>query len=184
MAKTPFATTIDTELHFETPRLLARRIVSADVDALLAVYGDAEAMRWVGDGQPLNRAQCQHWVEVTHANYATRGYGMMALVERQTGAVAGFCGLVHPGGQETAELKYALRREYWGKGFATEAARAMLAYGQRAFKLSYVIATVAPEHLASQKVLRKAGMQPLERRLNEDGTFTQVFAWNSPVDPV
>src|SRR5579871_739553 len=115
-----------TPIVFETLRLIARQIQPDDVEAMLAVYGDAEAMRWVGDGQPLDRAQCEQWVTVTHRNYATRGYGMYALVERQSGAVIGFCGLVHPGGQPEAEIKYALRREFWGQGFATEAAAALL----------------------------------------------------------
>lgn len=162
---------------FETTRLTARRLTADDVDALHDVYGDADAMRWVGDGQPLDRAQCAHWVEVTHNNYAARGYGMTALVERSTGTVVGFMGLVHPGGQEAAELKYALRRTYWGRGLATEAAHAMLDYGHRAFGLTCVIATVAPEHKASQQVLLKAGMQAQELRPNDDGTFTQMFAW-------
>jgi RimJ/RimL family protein N-acetyltransferase len=69
---------------FETPRLLARRIELADAAAMHRVYGDAEAMRWVGDGKPLDLAQCEHWVEVTHRNYATRGYGMFAVVCRES----------------------------------------------------------------------------------------------------
>ncbi len=158
---------------FETTRLVGRRLSMDDVDALYAVYGDAEAMRWVGDAQPLTRAQ---WVEVTYNNYTSRGYGMTALVERQTGAVVGFCGLVHPGGQEDAELKYALRREYWGKGLATEAASAMLDYGVRTVGSTRIIATVAPEHARSQRVLLKAGMTQLATRQNDDGTFTEIFA--------
>src|SRR5579871_739561 len=145
---------------FETLRLIARQIQPDDVEAMLAVYGDAEAMRWVGDGQPLDRAQCEQWVTVTHRNYATRGYGMYALVERQSGAVIGFCGLVHPGGQPEAEIKYALRREFWGQGFATEAAAALLRHGATVHGIDSIIATVAPPHRASQRVLIKAGMHP------------------------
>jgi RimJ/RimL family protein N-acetyltransferase len=171
-----------TSFLFETPRLIARHLSDEDVDAMAAVYGDADAMRWVGDGQPLDRSQCVHWVEVTHNNYASRGYGMTALIDRATGDIVGFCGLVHLGGQESAELKYALRREYWGKGLATEAARGMLHYGHERFGLDRVIATVAPEHKASQKVLLKAGMKASELRPNADGTFTQVFVWNSQND--
>jgi len=55
-------------LLFETPRLQVRRLEDADLDALLAVYGDAEAMRWVGDGRPLDRARCEEWLAVTRRN--------------------------------------------------------------------------------------------------------------------
>lgn len=142
-----------------------------------AVYGDAQAMRWVGDGKPLDLAQCRHWIEVTLRNYATRGYGMFALASRDTGAVIGFCGLVHPGGQADAELKYALSRACWGKGLATEAAAAMLSFAASAKGIERVIATVDPDNIASQRVLLKAGMRLSADRQEEDGSATRVFVW-------
>jgi RimJ/RimL family protein N-acetyltransferase len=132
----------------------------------------------VGDGQPLGRDDCVRWVEVTQRNYATRGYGMSAveLLEQQ-GAVIGFCGLVHPGGQPEAEIKYALLRQHWGSGYASEVAAALLAYGARQFGLSEIIATAAPDNLASHRVLQKAGMRQASVRRNDDGTCTLVFVW-------
>ncbi|HEU5297046.1 MAG TPA: GNAT family N-acetyltransferase [Burkholderiaceae bacterium] len=162
---------------FRTPRLVARRIEVADAMAMHEVYGDAEAMRWVGDGRSLDLGQCEHWIEVTHRNYTTHGYGMFALVGCQSNSVIGFCGLVHPGGQIEAELKYALRREVWGQGLASEAAVAMLAAALSQFGLHRVIATTAPENLASHRILLKAGMQRGPVKRNEDGSETQVFAW-------
>lgn len=162
---------------FETQRLRVRRLTAADVDALLAVYGDAEAMRWVGDGEPLARAGCEQWVEVTARNYARRGYGMFTAEARDTGEVVGFGGLVHPGDQPEAELKYALRRAWWGRGYATELARGLLELGATRFGLTRVIATAAPANLASHRVLAKAGMQQAELRRNDDGSYTQLFVW-------
>jgi [ribosomal protein S5]-alanine N-acetyltransferase len=167
-----------TMIIFETPRLLARHIELADADAMHAVYGDADVVRWVGDGQPLDHAQCEHWVEVTHRNYAARGYGMFALLERESRRVIGFCGLVHPGGQVEAEIKYALRRELWGFGFATEAVAALLSYGSLVLGIHHVIATTAPENTASHRVLLKAGMHRGELKGNDDGSFTQLFSWH------
>jgi RimJ/RimL family protein N-acetyltransferase len=164
---------------FETERFLVRRLVADDVAALHAVYGDVEAMRWVGDGRPLARADCVRWVEVTDRNYATLGYGMAALMLRPGNDVIGFCGIVHPGGQPQPEIKYALRREFWGQGLATEAVRGMLKYGATSLRLHEIIATAAPQNLPSHRVLLKAGMIPAEPRHNEDGTLTQVFAWRS-----
>lgn len=172
------------DIVFETARLQARRLHLTDVDAMLGVYGDHEVVRWAGDGKPLNRALCEKWIEVTLNNYATRGYGMLALVGRESGAVIGFAGLVHPGGQAEAEIKYALHRSRWGQGFATEAASALLAYGATHFGLAEVIATAAPENEASHRVLLKAGMQRVALREDEDGTLTQWFVWRpSPARP-
>jgi len=170
------------QVVFETPRLIARRLEPEDRQAMLAVYGDVEAMRYVGDGTPLSPEECDRWLVVTAENYRKRGYGMFALVERDTGAVVGFCGLVHPGGQAEAEVKYALLRTVWGRGLATEAARALLDYGAAAHGLQRIIATVAPDNHASQRVLAKAGMQRGALRHNEDGSDTQFFHWPRPGD--
>lgn len=163
---------------FETPRLFARRLDEGDIEALFAVYGDADAMRFVGDGEPLCREDCAEWAEVTRRNYAIRGYGMAALILCETGEVVGFCGLVHPGGQQDVELKYALKRTFWGLGFATEAARGMLDYGAKTLGRTKVIATIYPENRASERVLTKIGMTFVEDRTEDDGTVTRVLAWH------
>lgn len=168
------------EIVFESPRLRCRRWVREDFDALMAVYGDRDAMRWVGDGEPLTRDDCERWLDVTARNYAQRGYGMFALEDRASGHVVGFVGLVHPGGQVDAEVKYAFARESWGRGLATEAVRAILDAAWTRFGLVEVIATVAPDNLASQHVLAKAGMRLRVARANDDGSRTQVYAATAP----
>ena len=158
---------------FETARLRVLALGDEHVDAMVDVYGDRDAMRHVDDGEPLDRATCVEWVAVTRRNVEARGYGMCALVEGAR--VVGFMGLVHPGGQDEAELKYALRRADWGRGLATEAGAGMLAWGARAHGLREVIATVAPSNAASQRVLAKLGMTRGDDRA--DGT--RVFYWNA-----
>jgi RimJ/RimL family protein N-acetyltransferase len=165
---------------FETPRLRGLRLQREHLAAMLAVYGDAEVVRWAGDRRPLDRSQCECWLKVTQDNYARRAYGMFALQLRSTGALIGFCGLIHPGQQEQAEIKYALRRDCWGMGYATEAARALLQAAHRQFGLREVIATTAPQNHASHHVLLKAGMRRGELRANEDGSSTQLFSWQAP----
>ena len=162
---------------FTTPRLRARRWRDSDLAPLLTVYGDLDAMRWVGDGSALTPDEATRWLDVTRANYAKRGYGMFALESLETGAVIGFLGIVHPGGQPEAEVKYAFAREHWGKGLATEAVEGAVAYGASEHGLTQVIATVAPENEASQRVLTKAGFRPSAPRHSDDGSLTLVFAW-------
>jgi ribosomal-protein-alanine N-acetyltransferase len=167
-----------TVIVFETPRLLGRRLEPQDLEPMLAVYGDLEAMRFVGDGTALSREECERWLAVTADNYAKRGYGMFALVERQSGRVVGFGGLIHFAGRGEPEIKYALLRSAWGRGLATEAARALLDFA-RARGLPEVIATVDPQHGASQRVLAKAGMERGEIREEDDGSQTQMYYWPS-----
>ena len=150
---------------------------------MLAVYGDADAMRWVGDGSPITLSECEEWVRVTGRNYALRGYGMFAVEEIATGRVVGFCGIVHPGGQPEPEVKYAFLRDAWGQGYATEIVDALLRWGAARFGLPAIIATVAPDNHVSQRVLEKAGATRTTLRVNDDGSRTLVYAWHAPAPP-
>jgi RimJ/RimL family protein N-acetyltransferase len=169
------------ERVFQTERLAVRRWRDSDLPALLAIYGDADAMRWVGDGKAITHDECVQWLTVTRANYVSRGYGMFAVEERASSRVIGFCGIVHPGGQAEPEIKYAFLRSHWGLGLATEAVTALIRYGADGHGLRYIMATTAPENAASHRVLLKAGMQRGELRENDDGSRTQLFHWCAPL---
>lgn len=162
---------------FLTPRLRCRRWVAADLPQVFAVYADPQAMRFVGEGQPITQAQAGEWMAVTAHNYATRGYGMFALEDRASGAVVGFCGIVHPGGQPEPEVKYAFARQAWGRGLATEAVAALLAHAHAAFGLDRIIATVAEGNAGSQRVMDKVGARLAQRRTQPDGHTTLVYEW-------
>ncbi|AXE35226.1 GNAT family N-acetyltransferase [Chromobacterium phragmitis] len=167
------------DILFQTERVLVRRWRDVDVDALLAAYGDAAAMRWVGEGQALAREDCLRWLDVTRRDYAARGYGMFAVVSRGDGATLGFCGLAHPGGKAEPELKYAFLPAHRGRGLASETAAAMIEHAAAEWGLRHIIATVAEENLASQRVLCKAGMARGEAWREEDGSRTLRFHWRA-----
>jgi RimJ/RimL family protein N-acetyltransferase len=163
------------DIVFSTSRLLIRKWRNTDVAALLAVYGDIGAMRWVSDGQAITMEACLKWLEVTQQNYVRRGYGMFAVEQQLSPGIVGFCGIVHPDGQKDAEIKYAYRREFWGQGFATEAAIGLIEYGTAAHGINHFIATTAPENTASHHVLLKAGMKRGALGEDSDGFATQLF---------
>lgn len=160
---------------YETRSLIVRHLTRQDVETMTAVYGNAEAMRWVGDGSPLDRAGCEKWIDVTLSNYQERGYGMSALQLKTSGTVIGFCGIVHPHQQQEPEIKYALLQDFWGQGLATEAVAGMLTYAREALGLQRVIATVAPENLASQCILIKSGMLQIESLMEHGVEVTRIF---------
>jgi RimJ/RimL family protein N-acetyltransferase len=162
-------------VFFETERLVVRRLVAEDAEAMGAIYGDVEAMRYVGDGEPLSADGCRHWIEVTDRNFVHRGYGMVSFVERETGEIVGCGGIVHPDQQPEAEVKYAFRRDRWGQGFATEAVGALLRYAFRHWGVDRVIATTHPENGPSHHVLTKLGFSRLADRVNEDDSTTAVW---------
>ncbi len=84
---------------------------------------------------------------------------MWAVVVKDSGHVIGYCGLIFLEGTTEVELAYGLAKSSWGKGFATEAARASLRFGFEELKLNRVVAVVNPQNIPSQRVLEKLGMK-------------------------
>ncbi len=160
---------------FRTERLFVRRWQPADEPDLLALYSIDKVVRWVDDGEALSASEAARWMEVTYSNYEKRGYGMFAIEDGKTAKTIGFGGLVHPGNQDDAEVKYAFLPEVWGHGIATEFVQGLAKWAMSAHQLNHMIATVAPGNLASQRVLAKSGFRHTEARIERDGSRTEVF---------
>ena len=142
---------------------------------MCAIYGDPDVVKFVGDSKPLSEDMCKHWIDVTDKNFDSRGYGMVAFIERSSGELIGCGGIVHPDQQPEPELKYALRRDAWGKGFATEAVAALVKYSVQTLGIEWIIATIAPGNTLSQRVIAKVGFTHVRDRIEEDLTSTQIW---------
>lgn len=139
-----------------TERLILRPLTLDDTDALLAVWGDAETMRFYP--APLNREQMQERIEAQIARYAT-GTGQLAVLLKDTGELIGGCGPVWHAveGIEELEVGYHLRRDHWGKGYAPEAARAVLDYAASALRKYDCISLIRTGNQASRRAAEKNG---------------------------
>lgn len=161
---------------FETLRVRVQLWQPGDEDNIFSIYGDPHVTTYVGDGHPITDQDCLRWIQVTLQNYETRGYGMVAFLNKETNQWIGCGGFVHPNGQNEPELKYALRPEHWGQGYATEILPELINYGRKTWGVKGIIATVYPENIASQHVLTKLGFTHTEGLIEEDGQVTQL--WN------
>ena len=144
----------------ETERLILREWTAGDVDTLFRMCGDAETMRHIGDGKPWRGIERAHlWLERVRANYAERGYGPWAVVEKATGEVVGSCGFSFLPKLNEIDFGYVFAREHWGRGFATEAARAAFRDGFERLGFTEVTANTDEEHAVSRRVLEKIGFE-------------------------
>ncbi|HEX8592314.1 MAG TPA: GNAT family N-acetyltransferase [Pseudomonas sp.] len=139
-----------------TERLTLRELTLADVPALAAILGDAQVMRFSVRG-PLSESAVAEFVQWSIRCYAVDGFGPWAVIERLTGDLAGFCALNREAVDrvEEVEIGYRLGPSFWGRGLATEAAAATLAYGFETLGLESIIAIVQPSNVASIRVIRK-----------------------------
>jgi RimJ/RimL family protein N-acetyltransferase len=149
-------------LPLTTERLSIRLLQEDDLDGLYRIYGDPDAMRYVGStGQARSREQTARNLTQFIADREKHGYGLWATDLRETGQMIGMCGLLPVEGTgPDVEVVYVLERPAWGQGYATEMARACLDAGFGPFGLERIIALAYPENGPSIRVMQKAGMHP------------------------
>ncbi len=151
----------DGAIVVETSRLVIRHFEPGDRIALSAVFGDAEVMRF-GPG-----VQTPEWIDTWLGERLDPidrrpSVGVWAVMERATRSILGYCGLFEfpdLAGRFEIELGYRLARAWWGRGYATEAARAVRDFGFETLSLSRLVALIDPDNRASIRVAEKLGMR-------------------------
>ena len=149
-----------------------------DLEVFASLCADRLAMRFMGDGSTLPRSKVEEWIHLCEQNYDTKGYGMFA-VTLLNGAFIGFCGL----GVLPVELIFAYVPASWGNGYATEAARAVLAFGFEVIGLEAIYATVDQANLASLHVMDKLGFRFFETRYDESHEPYFAYILEKPTSP-
>ncbi len=143
-----------------TDRLVLRPAVDADRDAIADLNAHPRVGEWLGGVR--DRAQSDAFVDRVQAHEAEHGFGFWVAERPADARVVGMTGLwwVPPevGMFKTVEIGWRFHPEAWGQGYATEAAKAALAYGFTTLRLPEIIAFTASTNLASQSVMRRIGM--------------------------
>ncbi|MEJ2503343.1 MAG: GNAT family N-acetyltransferase [Gemmatimonadota bacterium] len=163
--------------RLETQRLVMRPFRLADADAVSGLANDEGVARnTLNIPYPYARDDAVAWI-TSHADQLERREAVTyAVTERGLDRVVGAVGLILELEHARAELGYWLGRPYWGRGYATEAARAVVWWGFETFDLHRVHASHFPRNPASGRVLRKLGMRH-EGRLRE-----HVLKWGEYLD--
>lgn len=147
-------------VRLETERLIVRRFETGDAEAWLAMTNDPEFNRYLPPSPPSTAEDFHAIVERRHAMERERGYAMWAVDAKAPGMFVGQCGFYPAEGKgPEVELAYHFNKTCWNGGYATEAARAVLAHGLGQVGLERVIAYVMPENIGSSRVAEKAGMR-------------------------
>lgn len=142
--------------RIETERLLLRMFRPGDLDELAALFRDPDVVRYVGDGKPVSREEAERALQSIIKHWQTHGFGRWAVVDKQTEKFIGFGGLRSLFG--TPEVVYHFAQAQWGKGFATELARAALRFGFEDRGFDRIVAITKPPNAASIHVMEKLGM--------------------------
>jgi RimJ/RimL family protein N-acetyltransferase len=146
-----------------TPRLVLRRWREHDVAPMSIINADPEAMRWIGDGSVRDEQQTRAAIEAWERQWDRHGFGLFALELRTAGEMIGFAGLTVPEFlpevMPAVEIGWRLARPFWGRGLATEAARAALRFGFTDRGLEQIISIAQVGNDASERIIGKLGMR-------------------------
>jgi RimJ/RimL family protein N-acetyltransferase len=163
------------DVFLETGRLRLRRFTEADVDNLVALDGDPEVMRFLTNGVPTPREAVESEVLPSILRcYERSAAGRWAAQDPADGEFLGWLSLQPPEDGSTVELDlgYRLRRSAWGRGYATEGARALVGKAFTDLGARRVFAQTMAVNTRSRRVMEKAGLQYLR---------TFHLEWDDPI---
>lgn len=159
----------------DTPRLGLRRLTMSDVDNLLGIFSDPEAMRYYPAIKGSEETIA--WIDWNLKSYRDHGFGLWAVIRKDTNAFAGQCGLIlqrDVDGLDEVEIGYSFLRSQWNNGFATEAATACRDFGFAELNRARLVSLIDPGNRASQRVAEKVGMAR-EKEIDRWGRRIQVY---------
>ena len=145
----------------ETARLYLRRLQTTDLDDYYQrIYTDPDVMRTLLARAPISRAEFDTRVPaIMIEHWTTHGFGPWVVIHKPDNQLIGHCGLRYWPDSSDVEVLYAIDKRYWGKGLATEGARASVRYGFEHLHLERIMAAALVENQASRRVLEKIGMR-------------------------
>jgi len=142
----------------QTPKLLLEPLTTADYPWVIGLYADPEVMRYIGDGKPRGEQQSRERLDWFLDQAARLGFGYWMVLDRATREPVGGAMLMVRKPGANVEIGFALAKPAWGRGIATEAARALIDHAFQTLGVRDLEAFTHPDNTASGAVLRKAGM--------------------------
>lgn len=156
------------KIFIETDRLILREILPSDIDGMFKLDSDPEVHKYLGNKPITEREQISDVINFIRQQYIDNGIGRWAIIDKKTNDFIGWTGLkfvteLTNNHKNYYDLGYRLIRKYWGQGIATETAIACLKYAFEQLKTNEVYAIADCENNGSNKILRKVGLNFIER---------------------
>lgn len=161
----------------ESTRLRFRPYQPSDLDFYAALVADPRVMQYIGNGQTRTREMAEERLQLLIARHDPQTQtGLMVLERQSDGRPIGHAGLVPQtvDGTDELEIGYWIAPEFWGHGYATEAAAALRDHGLQILKRPRLISIIQPANTASVAVAQKIGMR-FEREVDFVGKMVQIY---------
>jgi RimJ/RimL family protein N-acetyltransferase len=162
----------------ETDRLNLRWLSTEDAEFILELLNEPSFLRFIGDKGVRTLDDARAYILNGPVDmYKRLGFGLYLTELKDGGVPIGICGLIKRDGLDDVDIGFAFLPKFWAKGYAYEAAAAVMTYGKDVLDLKRIVAITSPDNHGSAKVLEKLGMQ-FERmvRLSEGAEEVRLFA--------
>lgn len=159
----------------ETERLALRAFKNSDLEPYYEMMAEPDITRYLMSGEPMSRHDAWRSIATLAGHWMLHGYGQWALEEKASGRFVGRCGIIEPEGWPQQEIGWVLHKNAWGKGYATEAAKAALQYAFEEMKLDKIISLIQPGNQGSVKVAERIG-ETYEKRIEIFGKQADVYS--------
>ncbi|HEX2993999.1 MAG TPA: GNAT family N-acetyltransferase, partial [Anaerolineales bacterium] len=159
-------------------RLHLRQFSPEDAAFILELLNEPSFIQNIGDRGVRTLADAVAYIErVPLASYAKNGFGLYAVLLKETNEIIGMCGLIKRDGLDNVDIGYAFLPTFWSKGYAVESAAAIKAYARDVIGLKRLVAITDPANEGSIRVLEKIGLR-FEKmvRLSQDDIELKLFA--------
>jgi RimJ/RimL family protein N-acetyltransferase len=143
----------------ETERLIIRKFTFDDLNKLIELRSDEEVIKYIGSRKMQNPEAIAKRLRFYIDCYAKFGYGMCAMIWKETGEMIGWCGLQPLEETGETEVGYGMIKEFWGKGIGYECAMAWLEHAFKTANAERIVAVAAPENTGSWRIMEKCGMK-------------------------
>ena len=166
----------------DTERLTIRQFTLEDDAFILELLNEPGFIQNIADRNVRSLEDARRYLEQGPlASYAANGFGLFRVGLKQSDTSIGMCGLIRRTVLPDVDVGYAILQRYSGRGYASEAAAAMLDYGYRVLKLPRIIAITAPDNSGSIRVLEKIGLH-YDRIINlpDLGGESRLFVPGTP----
>ena len=161
----------------ETERLVLRRISSEDAEFILELLNQPSFLQYIGDKGVRNSEDAIQYIQTGPvASYDRFGFGLYLVELKESGTPIGMCGLLKRETLADVDVGFAFLPDYWSRGYAFEAAAAVMTYGREVLGLRRIVAITSLDNAASIKLLEKIGLR-FERliKLTEDQPEVRLF---------
>jgi RimJ/RimL family protein N-acetyltransferase len=158
----------------ETERLILRMFRETDLDEYAEMCADPDVVQYLGAGQTLDRGEAWRQMALIIGHWHLRGYGLWAVEERDSGRLAGRLGFFNPEGWPGFEIGWVLRKDCWGRGYATEGGRRALLHAFTDMGKDHAISVIHPDNAPSIKVAKSLG-EEFERETELSGKRILIY---------